>query len=33
MSPELHEQITHRWAGFIERYGYSTEGEATVSAR
>ncbi|MBN2131371.1 MAG: sulfotransferase [Sedimentisphaerales bacterium] len=33
MSPELHDEITRRWAGFIERYGYSAEGEATVSAR
>ena len=33
MSPELRDQITQRWAPFIERYGYSAEGEATVSAR
>jgi hypothetical protein len=33
MSPELRDQITQRWAPFIERYGYSAEGEAAVSAR
>ncbi|HJT31333.1 MAG TPA: sulfotransferase [Pirellulales bacterium] len=25
LSPELREQVTRRWAGFIRQYGYSTE--------